>query len=618
MSSTSDPAVFARELRHLAQRHIARSFKFGSKPEIEIEEICGLAEAWFPDVWPQDQVSAIAEVIRSGASRLRGDFGRVTRSRAALVLFDLEGEDWRARWKLADLNGRYSEVRVQVRNESGLIDSTSNFGRKLKGLRLGMAHALIDINSAFKAGKVEIAKADAGEPANPVRSIFGACGTSYVRRPEYHDDFRAALSSGRKIVVFEGPPGMGKERLATEVFSEHVIENSARFDVFRGGEPEEFACELAVRLGEYGVMTDGMTNEQLFRAFAAHLGSDRARACTLILDLREVRILSWVSPAPKTSALVVVSSCPVPKLEGIARLRVGSMGLESACRVASQFLPGASDGEVARLVETVGGSPQALDKAAHFISQSRHKVSVEDFCRSFPRNAALILRSTSSDLLEGYGRTLETLRRDHPDAAEMLDGLAFLADIVPVDLLVEVLAEKNGGHGDDAAVFRGAALCAIDILKGYALVSQHDMTVRTHALARAVSRDLLRSDRGAEVAERLRGVILAEIQRRAGSTCQSQSISELMGSVRSLINQLYHVEHRAAATGDEKEAGRHVAKAIRGVWGNFLEGSLMSVVPVLEGGVSVHRWTLRLDDSSQLSKINIRRFRSASESESAG
>lgn len=104
----------------------------------------------------------------------------------------------------------------------------------------------------------EIEKQDAeiAEEKERNRAEAGPLGTykqyttTYVHRPDYHEEFEVKLGEGLKAIAFVGPPGVGKTRLVDEILAGRIRRaGDSRLD-FECGDLGRFISDIAVKLHE--------------------------------------------------------------------------------------------------------------------------------------------------------------------------------------------------------------------------------------------------------------------------------------------------------------------------------------------------------------------------------
>ena len=416
--------------------------------------------------------------------------------------------------------------------------------------------------------------------------------TPYVRRPHYHEEFEAALNNGYKIIAFVGPPGVGKDRLVDQILAEKMREcDSLRY--LECGSPKNFLNDIVPALEDHEIQDQRLTDEQLLRNFIFLIHSQKSPTYVVLhyLHLHDSRFLHHINPSKLGATIVIVGNYPFAEVPYVHHIKVEPPHPKEAIEMARYLLPNAVDSELSQLIDTLGCSPQALESAAGFLPREDSKLTVATFCRTFTRDAALILRSVDGDLLGRFKDAFEALQGSRPTAAEVLEYLVFLADFVPMELLVAAIADKNDSAPEEIEVIHQIALDALDALHAGSLIRVDDGYVKLYKLVQMIGRYLIGSEKSDEIADRLRSVIRELITRVSREQGQ-----EAMDTVRLLVNHLFHVENNKAGRRDHKGAGREVAKAIQGLWGESGFDPLVEIVPVVERDrLVILKLTFRLD-----------------------
>ncbi|MEV8439053.1 ATP-binding protein [Actinosynnema sp. NPDC051121] len=605
MSSHRPPVEeIADELLHLAQRGIDHAFlPRGDTSPTDIRWLCQQAERLFPLEWQRGRNQALGALIRSGIAHLEGFLGKIPRKHAALRLFNLDSlpTDAVSVRRLVRSEGKlYATILEELWREAGRIGSESSRRRRLAELRREIAMALVDIGSNSPA--VAVAPAPSSDTLSnpydladikPTRTSRRVDEVPYVRRDEYHEAFDAALRSGAKVIAFVGPPGVGKKRLVNELVDEKVRLGKSSIEV-ESSDYTRLAQTIATALNRRGVETDLLTEGQLVRRFIRELHEDGSPDFVIVHQPRDTSLLDALEVNELRSVVILVGSQYISWHDFVVHLPVQAMKLDEAITLAAVWFPGSREVELQTLVETVGRSPQALEAVKRFLSRARNRLSVADFCRVFPDSSSLVLKSTSSDLVGRYEVALGDLRHRYDDAASLLEYMVYLGDVIPIDVLVDVLGQNPQYSSVDIKLLREVLDALLELLNNHALIDVRELHVRVHKFTRALIRQLIHSRAGEEIINHLRVVLVRRIENAlredGGSVKTPEQVFEIVGV---LASQLFYVE---SAKG--QRPGEVVAALIADYWEPFRGASLARVTPVVEDDViQVHRVKLRFDMS---------------------
>ena|GEM_PF-5477203 len=425
--------------------------------------------------------------------------------------------------------------------------------------------------------------------------IYEPYTTPYVRRPHYHEEFEAALNNDYKIIAFVGPPGVGKGRLVHQILAAKVRECDSLL-YLECGNPKNFINNIALALKSHEVQDRHFTDEQLTRSFNFLICSRESPTYVVLRNPYNTSFLHGIDPRKLIATIIIISNYHFIWEPHVANIEVRPPHPEEAMQITRYLLPDRSNSELNQLIGTVGCSPQALEDAANFLSQEGPPLAISAFCRTFTRNASLILESSSSDLLRRFQDTFEALQGIRPDAAEVLEHLIFLADFVPVELIVASIADKNDSAPEEIDVIHRVATRALKALCANSLISLDDGYVKLYKLAQTILR-LTRSEKSDEVTSRLRAIIWKQIALVSREQEREPvSIEKFMNVARPFVNHLFHVENNVAGRRNHGKAGRETARAIQDLCGDFEWGPLVEIVPLFEEDeLLLHKLTFRLD-----------------------
>ncbi|WP_158840563.1 hypothetical protein [Saccharothrix deserti] len=620
------------ELRRLAERGIGQTFEErGKKCLIDIPKLCELTERHFSDEWERDQALALELLVRQGISQLGGRFGAISCQEAALRLYNLQSlssDSHRVLPIYPEEEKRYPAIRGKLEEEARVFHGGSTLQRRIKALRRSLATILAHPDFAFnRPSSASVASAEASQPSYLSERVefslkqWPICDREvpYVRRAEYHDAFDAALNNGAKIVTFVGPPGSGKTRLVSEIVAEK-IQAGEGFHFLESNDEHLLALNAARILAGIGIEVARMNDEQVVRAFLSTLHSQAAAPFTIFHGLHDESILYRLNVAKLETVVIVIRSVYLPEGMQATCVPVQPFGTQEALKLSEHIFPDEDEAQRKRLIFTVGSSPDILIRTKSFISRIQGHTSIDDFCRSFPRNASLILRSTSSDLISTYRYVIDRLDKSNQDAAETLQHIVFLTDLFPIDLLVAATAIKHRSHIDDRGIVEGVVLFALDVLKRHSLIDYDGgIEVKLNRLAQAVLRDLMRVHNGQEVAARLRAAIIEQFRLRLERDWSSrpQSIRQFMMTARLYLDQLFHLERTELSSASE-DAAREVARVIQELGGVFPLGQLQTIEPVDESDHPlIYQLTFRLDRTRVSGNVDNLRLRSSNDLNSA-
>lgn len=221
--------------------------------------------------------------------------------------------------------------------------------------------------------------------------------TSYVRRHQYHDDFRTIVAEGERLVALLGRPGTGKSRLAEELVAEAKQDHEVliRLDARSGG---PLGSQLAGILGNHGYKVTPQTTEaDLRRSFAALVSTPNEAPSFLILDNAEDQNLIHELVPPSSVPIVLVTSTCGPEILPIDRgaaIVIEEMTEQEAILLCESLLPVKRHNRAREVAQALGYLPLAIDHAcAGLLSQDA--ILVDDFLREVSQDSGRIMRNAS-------------------------------------------------------------------------------------------------------------------------------------------------------------------------------------------------------------------------------
>jgi tetratricopeptide (TPR) repeat protein len=283
----------------------------------------------------------------------------------------------------------------------------------------------------------------------------------FTGRTEQLDTIRQKLTSAGQLVplVLVGPPGVGKTQFVTE----YAYQQTSNYDLvwwIRADDPGTLLADFAALADQ---LPDVPVESNQTRTVAAvRTWLENNHRWLLIFDnLDDPKPMESV--IPRAGGHVLVTSRSDLDWTDIATvIPVDPLPTEEA----QAFLvarSGQGDQEAAaKLAETLGGLPLALEQAASYIAQAGI-VTLSRYLELFEQHSLVLLergrrpRDYHSTVATTWELSLERLEQDAPVAVELLSLAAFLApDDLPAALLLD--------HADLLHGQLGAAAQQVDLL----------------------------------------------------------------------------------------------------------------------------------------------------------
>lgn len=337
----------------------------------------------------------------------------------------------------------------------------------------------------------------------------------FTGREEELDRLRAMLNAGDRAAVLPyalyGMGGVGKTRLAVEYVHRHHTEYE-RIWWIDAEQPAVIRQQLASLVPDFGTAAEG-PGDPVDRVLAAMSTGTPFRRWLLVMDNAGapedvVPYIPSLLGVPDGAGHVLVTSRHSGWSERVNALQVGVFSREESIGFLRRRTPWTSPEEAARLAESLGDLPLALEHSVAALTQSgidtgayldllenRRREVLEEPTASGVRPVAATWRAS-----------VDLLRAQHPQALELLRLLAFFG---PEPIAQSFLRDARLLNlPDDLApvardeLARGRAIRAIN---QYSLLTVNPATgtLQVHRLLGGVLRDEL----SAEEATRLRHLV---------------------------------------------------------------------------------------------------------------
>ncbi|MGW5139289.1 AAA family ATPase [Nocardia beijingensis] len=409
-----------KELTELAVRGIVDTFGTNKKKPLELPCLFSIAGKKFGNLWwsgdIKQRVEAIQQLMSEAISMLPADLIQknpdVSLEYAANILYalqDLSPSEWLAVDEVTggEYSKRIAHLKKLTRSEGESAAKKKAFDRFIpEPLREKLALRLRVIEELWD----NLRQSD--------ETVFEP---GYVPRPTLHDEIKAAIYQGNKVLLLHGDAGTGKSRLARAVATlvRQSSDDIESLVIDGGGTDDDLEDSLSDFLTQYTPKAKAGASARLQIRFRELLEDDNAPPIVILDNIQDAKTLSSLLPKNPWRVVIVTSRRIFDSDKIDSDIPVGNMEDLEAHRLISQRVPGVSDEEIRMLATALGRRPMAIDHGCACLPWAPFYGNVEEFCDTLPISLERFDRDDELTLKAIYNITLRQLA-DHESGASLL------------------------------------------------------------------------------------------------------------------------------------------------------------------------------------------------------